>query len=474
MAGALPSTIVISTSTDNYASRKERGLVRGGMESLLSPTVKITVEPAEADNDHIHLRFTHSNKYWQKLEKGSAIMANSNEPNEEKENPSCTLFKVRVDSDSETLYLTHAQTNMSVMFKSERGYGDVLYIEPRRSFTPSPLRFVDAGTLVKLPKHVAFKAAYNDRFLKADYHRDYTHISGHPVDYRYFHFNSNDQEEFNCGYEVFPMEDGHVMIKSDYYDKYWLQTNTWIAGAGNDVATPTNKYALFWPIKISGKENVIALRSAANNLFCKGLTLDGKYDCLNACDPSMSKYAQLEVHELVSKRSIRNVRYRMEDARIHGQEPVVVDTVSFDNPTDHEVTVTDSIEYKTENSYSFTQGLSITSGVKVSMEAELPFIGGVKTGIEVHHEITGSFNWGHTKMESITHTGTGSVPVPPKSKVIVDCVVTKGTCNIPFTYTQEDQSSTTGKIHRSDHVDGIYEGVSYYNFTFQLKETLII
>ncbi|KAG6395774.1 hypothetical protein SASPL_141898 [Salvia splendens] len=467
MAGALPESIVIAITLNTgeyYVCRNVRnGLVQGGSKDLSGPEVKIQVERAEVDNDHVHLRFIHSNRYWQQRSASdSDIVAVLKEPDENKEKATCTLFKPRVESD--VLFLNHAQTGRGVAFDHSRGF-----LSLNRSSVADPLRFVDAETLVKLPKHVAFKAVYNDCFLKAEYYRDHTvsFISGFPIDYRYFRFNSSDPDEVASGYEVVPMEDGHVMIKSDYYDKFWLQTNSWIEGANSDVATASNKSALFWPVKIS--DNVIVLKSAANHMFCKGLSLDNKNDCLNAHDPNMSKYTKLEVHELVTKRSIRNVRYRMEDARVHGEEAVVVDTVSFDNPTDHEVTVTDSVEYKTENSYSFTQGLSITSGVKVSMEAELPFI--AKAGIEVHHEITGSFNWGHTKMESVTHTGSGSVPVPPKSKVIVDCVVTKGTCNIPYSYTQEDHSSTTGEIHRSDHVDGIYEGVSYYNFNFQVAET---
>ncbi|XP_047953762.1 uncharacterized protein LOC125199983 [Salvia hispanica] len=465
MASALPESIAIAINIDKgecYVCRNEiRGLVRGGSEGLLSPLVKIQVEPAEVDDDHVHLRFTHSNRYWQKREGNSDIVAVSTRPDEDKENLTCTLFKPRVESD--VLYLTHAQTGRPVVFDQSRGF-----LSLDRNGTGSPMRFVDADTLVKLPKHVAFKAVYNGFFLKAEYYRDYTLFSN-PVDYRYFRFNSSDRDEVASRYEVIPMEDGHVMIKSEYYGMFWVQTKSWIAGGSNDVATPSNKYALFRPVKIS--DNAIALRSAANDMFCKGLTLDNKYDCLNANDPNMSKYAQLEVHELVKKRIISNVMYRMDDTRIYDEKPLMVGQVSLENPSDQEETMTAEVEYKDEKSYSFSHGLSITTGVIYSMDlTNLLFISG-KGKVRFLYDLCRYVNWGHTKMEATTLTASDTVTVPPKSKVIVNCVATEGTCNVPFSYTQDDFSSIDNNFSRSDHVDGVYEGVSYFNIKFEVAET---
>ncbi|KAL1538306.1 hypothetical protein AAHA92_27066 [Salvia divinorum] len=232
MTSALPNSIVIviNTNRDTYVYRKDsNGSVWGGIDSPFSPLVKIQVERAKADNDHIHLRFTHNNKYWQKNMDTSSIVAISNKLEEDTGKPSCTLFKLKVESD--VFYLTHAHTGMSVMFDNSNG---VLYLQNYK--IGSPLRFLDAETLVKLPKHVAFKAVYIDKYLKAEYYKDN----------KYLRFASSDPNELASGNEVSLMSDGHVLIKSDYYGLFWRQTSSWIATDTDDV-TANNKDTLFWP-----------------------------------------------------------------------------------------------------------------------------------------------------------------------------------------------------------------------------------
>lgn len=102
------------------------------------------------------------------------------------------------------------------------------------------------------------------------------------------------------------MPDGHVRIKSDQWGKFWRRSPNWIWADSTDI-TANNKDTLFWPVRID--EKTIALRNAGNNYFCKGLTVDGKYDCLNAAASTITSEARLEVQELVNDRKLYNVRY---------------------------------------------------------------------------------------------------------------------------------------------------------------------
>lgn len=164
------------------------------------------------------------------------------------------------------------------------------------------------------------------------------------------------------------------------------------------------------------------------------------------------------------ERKIYNVVYNMDDARIFDEMPYIAGYAKLDNSTDDESSMDVAVTYQDERSYTFSRSVTLTAGVTVSVEAGLPFI--EEATIEVSVEISGTLEWDDTKTTTTSVTAT----VPARSSAVVEYVGTKGTCNVPFSYRQQDKSSVDGKIVYTDLTDGIYNGVNCYNFDFKISK----
>lgn len=81
---------------------------------------------------------------------------------------------------------------------------------------------------------------------------------------------------------------------------------------------------------------------------------------------------------------------------------------------------------------------------------------------------------GHHQHHDQEGYGRGSVLVPPRSVAKVDYVGTRGTCDLLFSYRQEDQRSTDGGFDRFQFEDGIYNGVNYFNFDFHIRSVTVL
>ncbi|KAH6795836.1 hypothetical protein C2S51_036822 [Perilla frutescens var. frutescens] len=429
--------------------------VLGEDETVFSTLVKIEVEPASSGDDSkfVNLRFCHSNKYWAKKVNDKWIVAQSKQPEEDTSKSSSTLFELHWNADSDkagVFYFTHVQSGGRVRIDDST---KAVYVDSKSVPGDGYLTYVDWDTLVNMPQHVAFKGD-NGKFLRAYWFHDLP----------YLQFSSSDPNDEVSGHEVQLMPDGHVMIKCVHYSKFWRYGYDWIWADGSSSSNINT--ILYWPVKID--DTTIALRSAANNHFCKRLTADNKTNCLNASASTITNEARLQVQELVVERKIYNVRYRMEDARIFGEKPFVAGSTTAINRADEEDSIAVSVEYKDSSSYSFTRSLSIMAGVKTTIEADI--LGIVDGEIEFSFEITGAFEWNNTTTTEKTVTATGTVPVPARSKAIVNYVGTMGTCNVPYSYTQQDKSSTDGRVVENQLIDGIYTGVNCYNFSFEVLE----
>ncbi|KAG6425882.1 hypothetical protein SASPL_110090 [Salvia splendens] len=454
MAATLPRLIVIKSKYDignrnAYYSAEKDGSVLVGEEDVFSTLVKIEVERSTTNTKYVHLRFSYFNRYWQRKESGVDIVGASDQPEEDLTKPTCTLFEaVKVD-DSGVFYLRHVQSGGRVLLDPSTMalYADGNAGDDTRSY----LTFVDWNTVVKLPPRVAFKGS-NGLYIKDR--------NGS------LEFSSEDPNDESSSYVVELMPDGHVQIQQPAGEgNYWSVShtvNSWV-----NIIDPFSQQIKFWPVKMD--EDTIALRSADTNNFCRRLTAEGLTDGVSASATSLTNEAIMTVQESVVGRKIYNVVYQMEYARIFDEAPYLAGSASLDNGEAEEANMSVSITYEDDKSYSFTRSLSLTAGVTASIEVGLPFI--ETATIEVSYEINGTFQWDNTTTDSKTVSATGTVPVPGKSSVTVDYVGTRGTCNIPFSYTQEDRSSLDGKPIYTDLVDGIYTGISYYNFKFYVRDT---
>ncbi|KAG6428952.1 hypothetical protein SASPL_106991 [Salvia splendens] len=461
MAFNLPRFIAIRTT--NYSDRghfyyNEGGsTVTLGEQSVFSTLVKIEVERATGNANYVHLRFCHSNRYWSKSATSNVIIAESKQPVEDTKDPSCTLFQAvqAAGQAAGVFYLNHVPTGGRLLVDNNKTWG--LYTEVNPPAAYGFLTFVDWSTLVKLPAHVAFKGD-NGSFLR-----------GMPWDgYNYLQFSSNDPNELSSSHRVSFMSDGHVHIASDHWlGLFWRRSPNWIYADANNQSSLSNRDTHFWPVKVD--DNTIALRNEGNGQYCSRLTTEGKTSMLNAAVRTITNEARLVVQELVSSRKIYNVRYRMDNARVFGEMPYLAGTTVVTNSSDREAAMAVQITYQDEKSYTFSRSMSLTAGVETSFSAGVPFI--VEGKITVSFEISNTLQWDTTTTTTTSVTASGSVPVPGRTTAIIEYVGTKGTCDIPYYYTQQDRNSTNGQISYTEQVDGIYKGVSCYNFNFVIRST---
>ncbi|XP_047957459.1 uncharacterized protein LOC125203196 [Salvia hispanica] len=459
MRFTLPDSIAIKTIS--YPSRghiyynEKKKSVYLGEQSVFSTLVKIEVERATTNPKYVHLRFSHSNRYWSEGESSSVIVANSKQPEEDVTEPSCTLFQPfqAPGQAAGVFYLAHVRTGgcLKVNLATRVGLGVFVSLFPTDS--SNYLTYVDWSTLVKLPAHVAFKGD-NGRYLRG--------ISKDGNNY--MQFSSDDPNEWSSGHKVYLMPDGYVRLASDHWSgQFWRSGPSWI-WADSDQSSFNNRHTLFWPVKVQ-KNNTIALRNASNNQYCSRLSTD----MLKAAVRNITREARLVVQELVSQRNVYNVRYRMQDARIHDELPYVAGTSVLTNTSRQEATMAVQVTYQDQKSYTFSRSFSLTAGVETTIKAGVPFI--AEGAIKVSFNINAALQWAETTTTTTSVMASGSVPVPARSKATIEYVGTRGTCDVPYSYTQQDMSSADGSVSYTEQVDGIYKGVSCYNFRFVIKST---
>ncbi|XP_047963978.1 uncharacterized protein LOC125208415 [Salvia hispanica] len=461
MAFNLPRFIAIRTTTfpgHGHLYYNESGSsVSLGESSVFSTLVKIEVERATSNANFVHLRFCHSNRYWSRRANSNVIIAELNKPVEDTKDPSCTLFQpLQVSGQpAGVFFFNHVPTGGRLWVDDMANWGVFVWENPPA--WPGHLTFVDWSTLVKLPGHVAFRGD-NNRYLRG--------VSQDGLNY--LQFSSNDANELASSHRVLLMSGGQLRITSDHWGgRFWRRSPNWIWADATDQSSLFSSDAQFWPVRVNN--TTIGLRNEGNGQFCSRLTAQGKTSMLNAAVRTITTEARLVVQELVSQRNIYNVRYRMENARIFNEMPFLAGSSVVTNTTDQEATSLVEITYQDERSYSFSRSLSLTAGVETRIRTGVPFI--VEGEITMSFEINTTLQWDTATTTTRSVMGSGSVPVPARTTARIDYVGTRGTCDIPFSYTQQDTNSTNGQISHTDQIDGIYKGVSCYNFNFVIRST---
>lgn len=457
----LPRMMVLSKDSIGCVRYVDESQVLWDREgSVFDPLAKIVIEKPKDDNtpNVVHLRFGYSNRYWAR-DNGDWIVG-SKDPKEDKSNPACTLFYLAPFPPTPS----RQEPWFSIQHLQSRGYVNIytsssrIYVDPNPSnMTATQWLYTDWETLVKIPAHVAFKGD-NGKYLSTVHYSD-----GYP----YLQFSSDDPNEASSGFQVQLHPRGYLRIKSDCSKKFWRRSPDWIwIWADSDDTSGDNKDNLFWPVRLD--DSTIALRNKGNDNFCKPVTKEGKTDCLNAAVETITKEARLGVLELAQNRKVYDVKYQMENYRIHSQKPYLAGKTTAINNGDKEAQIGVTVTYEDHRSHSFRRSLSITIGASASIEADV--LGIVKGKVESSFSMTGGFEWGDTTTTTSKVQVTGSVTVPARSKAVVSYVGTQGTFDVPFHYSQEYTSTTDGRIHREDEVDGIFTGVNCYDFNFQFDD----
>ncbi|KAI9077515.1 hypothetical protein K1719_040537 [Acacia pycnantha] len=433
------------------------GFLQFSGEEVVTPYAKFEVEMAKSGNGLVHIRCCYNNKYWVREKKNSWwIVARADEPEEDKSNWSCTLFKpIYVDADAKTVRFLHVQLGRyACLWMIAPSFDPCLYASSENPNKDScdVYTIIDWESLLIMPKHVAFKGD-NGQYLSAQW------TSGNA----YLQFISNDVGDPTVGNEIFTTSDGSIRVKSNHIGKFWSRYKDWIV-ADSDETTNNNSDTLFWPIKVDN--NVVALRNLGNNNFCESLTSHGiKY--LYAGVSTISKEARIEVEELVISRRIYNVNFRCLHARIYNQTVIPLTTEVAINKTQEPNNAEVKFSYKDTKNSTWNASVSLKMRVKTSFETSIPFL--EKGKFEMLDKFSGACQWGETETSSTEVETVHKVTVPPMTKVTMSLLANMGSYDIPFSYTQHD-TLTNGQQVTSDMDDGIYTGISYFNIECETKQ----
>ncbi|KAK3123339.1 hypothetical protein QOZ80_8AG0628890 [Eleusine coracana subsp. coracana] len=297
-----------------------------------------------------------------------------------------------------------------------------------------------------LPRYVCFKGD-NGKYLSAS-----------RASYNYFKFSSDDIADPTVRNIIHTNSDGTIRIYSSHYDKFWRRSPNWIWGDSDDT-TSRNPDTVFRAVLL-GDGGKCALQNLGNNKFCKRLTTEGKTDCLNAAVPTITKEAKLELQETVIFRRIYGVEYQTDDANIHDLKTLIFASKTITNNSNSPDMSKLILEYDATTERRWDSNVSWKlAGVTTTITAGVPVIS--EGSIEISSEFSGSYTWGETQYRMEKKSIEEEIELLPHTEITISVVATEGTCDIPFSYYQED-ILTTGEKIVTKMDDGIYHGVNSY------------
>ncbi|PQP96960.1 uncharacterized protein Pyn_18686 [Prunus yedoensis var. nudiflora] len=417
------------------------GFLKFTGEEAGSHYAKYEVEMAKSTENKgfVHIRCCYNNKYWvsvngmDKFEGDVLIVAGADEPEEDQSKPSCTLFEpVYVDpiddedddnkpddkaeddleEDSQVVQFRHVQlgrytclhndSDALVLFGGSNSTTD----DPNNLESRDVCTVVNWESLVILPKHVVFKGD------------DGNYITAQMSE----HYGDDDDG------------DGpHLM----FHEWIW-------ADAFNPTARDKNyKDTLYKAIKLSDK--AIALINVGNNNYCKRYA--SGICALSANVPNLSIFSHLKVEEPVKSRTIYNVKYRLDHARIY---------------------ITKLTSKSPREAVNFTQ--ETTTVTLNSRRSAIATHEGGLNKVEISDGFKGDVQWGETEAYQTEVETVCVVDVPAKSVLKVRLLATTASCDVPFSYSRHD-TRTNGQVHvTNDLDDGFYSGINAFNFKYNTKE----
>ncbi|KAG8081558.1 hypothetical protein GUJ93_ZPchr0011g28450 [Zizania palustris] len=416
----------------------------------ISPRTRFKVEPSKKHDGLVHIRCCYDNKYWvdvqqQEGDVGGWIICTAHEQDDDLVKPSCTLFKLHTTATENrphsSVKFHLAQLGKHVSSSEETGEHNIIL---------SAYTVLDLSEEKLLPKYLAIKGD-NGLYLKAM-------LDGH----NYLQFAANDIGDSTVVNTTTTNDDGTIRIKNNYFDRFWRRSPNWIWADSSDTSN-SNVDTLFKVIKI---DDYFTIKNLGNNYFCKRLTADGKDSCLNAATATITTEAKLILEEAVISRQIYNVDYDLSNSRIYGTTVLTLSSDYYENRGTESDTATLTLTYKETSSTMWDSTTSWKLGVNSTVKAGIPVI--AETTVQVNEEFSGEYKWSSSLEKTIEQKNEYEVIVPPKKKVTVTLIASKGSCDVPFSYKQEDVMYD-GRVVTYDMVDGIYTGSNCYDFQYDEK-----
>ncbi|KMT07578.1 hypothetical protein BVRB_6g147110 [Beta vulgaris subsp. vulgaris] len=460
------------------------GLIQLSGEDVLSPKARIEVEKALSSDELVHLKCCYTNKYLRRgSESDDSIAAVATEQEEDQSKWSCTLFRPRprprsppLETESDSLPPISSDTYafdfeimappphdhpngggpyylFSPVLQGKKESEDALveasdqyHLKMSSNTSEAAFTVTDTQAVVQLPRFVIFKAD-NGRYLRRVQEGDH------------FTFAVIEEDYLDAAvFEVFRMTDGSVRLRLCFA----LSENIFLGLNGSNImlefsgANPYELRGRFRPVKLGSDTNDIGLRVLSNNCWCKRHATTGN---LVATSNQVEATAVLQFEEAVGTRSVYEINYRMQDAKLYDFAPVTSVTKDVKNASQTTQAGELTFTYTETKSETWGNMNSWGVGVSVSMKARIPFVGGLEVSTGAEYE--GEYQWGEaneTEQEIATEL---KVEVPPMSRTQVTMIVSRGTLEVPFSYTQRD-TLYNGQLIVTEVDGGIFSGVNTY------------
>uniref|UniRef100_UPI003AAEBC82 natterin-3-like n=1 Tax=Centroberyx gerrardi TaxID=166262 RepID=UPI003AAEBC82 len=142
-------------------------------------------------------------------------------------------------------------------------------------------------------------------------------------------------------------------------------------------------------------------------------------------------YEVLTINKDITSQHISNVRYAVNEAVIFQYPPETMRISGATNNQCQSVVKTVTISKTTELGKTWNIGRATTLSFKTTITAGIPYIG--STGIEFGTEMTMEFSQGTTKVETLSHSVSVQVTVPPNHSCSVRMVGRKFKTDISYT-----------------------------------------
>ncbi|XP_038875088.1 uncharacterized protein LOC120067616 [Benincasa hispida] len=473
---SIPRNFALKSISNNlflrYVPEKNElnGFLQFSSEEVVSPYTKFEIEKSNIGKGYVHIRCCYNNKYWVLQSQSSHyIVATAKEREEDQSKYSCTLFKPLYDDNNDNKHNTfrfqHVYLNLNVHLKEADGsqYQGCLEVKaskdgPNLDREAEFSTFINWDTLFILPKYVAFK---QNHYLRPRHHGGTKSV--------FLEFKSSDPADPGVRNEVISTPDGHVRIKNVPYGKFWIRDpeKNWIVLDDNPSTAKDDPRTLFWPVKL--ENNVVALRNASNNCFCKRLSESfSPFDnSLNAALDYITSEANLEVTELVLSRNIYNVLFHLSDARTFNERPISLTSTVVENNNSEAQKFSIKLSYEDTTTSTWAANVNGTFGVKMTIDTGVPKVSEGK--VEIEAEISEDYTWGKTEQMKCLSEVVHEVTVPAWTKVKASVMATRASCDVPFSYTQRDKL-VNGKYITHRYHDGVYNVINSYNFHFVAEE----
>ncbi|KAM3196978.1 hypothetical protein ACQJBY_072580 [Aegilops geniculata] len=443
-----------------------------------NPYTRYDVQLSQRHQGLVHIRCRYNRKYWVARRRGDGwcMAADADEPEEDLTDPNCTLIKPIVTTATDD----GGESVMTVRFV---GAGDDK-VTQRMTFSRDDaapcMRVVeseatdhdeDAFTVLNLvnssrllPKLVMFKDK-NNRFLASRRTND-GRVS-------ILQFGVTDIGDGSARFELFPRDDGSLCIANNSPGRgtgssYWNladRTGGWISSSMAQTSAATNRSAWF---RVHQVNDAFAISSVQSGRFCKGLTMNGYRDCLNAADTTVTADARFAVEEPILLREIHSIDYKLHDARVYDTTVLTMATTAAVNDTSTENTKRLRLEYEEEEMNTWDSTAELKLGYNSKIRAGFPKLG-LGATVSVSAEFFGAYNWGETMEKKVKHEVVYVATVPPRTKVTIMAIAARSAVDVPFTYWQRDVH-IDGKVEQVFKEDGLFTGINSYNFNFQTVE----